>query len=152
VAKGTKASEVVRQLLALQGEALFDKIAELEPTAERKATVRWALPMLAEAIVTTIAEGEARSEAAERSRRASFVSKLAVSILNGQHCEPSIGELPGSFDAAKRAVHLAKAIADESELAVLADDEAHEAAEHAQTLPETWEAPIARESNGGAPS
>ena len=126
MAKSTKASEVLARVLALQGEALFDKLCENAPTAERKAQMRWALPMLAELVLKAVAEGEERSEAAARSQRAAFVSKLAVQILNGQHCEPNVGEEPGSVEAATRAVQLAKAIADESELAVLADDEAHE--------------------------
>ena len=149
MASRSSLAAVLGQVLELQGEALFDKIAELEPTAERKAQLRWALPGIAQGVMALLIEVDEERAAADRTQKAKFVSELAVKIFAGPH---------GTADA-REAVHLAKLIVDESELVVLADEEATSVMERTPPLracdgcgfPE-GACICAEHANGGPPS
>lgn len=127
MAKPSNLSNIVRQLLELEGDALFDKIAELEPTAERKAQLRWALPMLAQAVCSAFDEGEERSRDAERQRKTRALSELAVKVLavQGRQNYGNPEQMWEPDKDARQAVRTAKLMMDEAELLVLAEEEAH---------------------------
>lgn len=115
-----KVSDLLGQVLALQGAELFDQIAERETTAEAKAKMRWVLPVLAEAVLGAARGVEDNRAAYKRTEKAEFLSHLAVKIFNKR---AAVSDFGGEHYA-RESVRLAKVILDEAELLVLAEEQA----------------------------